>query len=369
LATMGMRPDDAPGGGKRIMAPLKYLIAGTCGRFQFIKLRLVPWIYQRILRQQSFDALFEKYRPQLAFIPNVFTVFDRHCLSASKFWKVRTMGMVANWDHFDKYFLPLHVDKVLVQSEQIKRFTQKYQSYKEEEIRIVGYPHLDFVVDRRHARSRREVLEDLGFPAEARYILYISGSMYYPDEPDIIETMLQWIDQGKLGPAARMVIRPYPGGRGKDRDFDEQKFNSFKDHPHVSFYAEPFWEDLEKSRYFMNVLRQADAVIAVYSTACLEALALDRPVLTTAFDGYKKRPFHRSVRRFEMREHFRDIIDLGGMRRTTSFDDLLQALQGYLANPSQDAAAREHLRQYALYRTDGLASQRILESILSEIEL
>lgn len=369
LATMGMRLTDAPGGGKSYLAPLKILIANTFGRSRFIKIKLVPWLYNYFFWKRPLKEIFEHHRPDLVFAPDLFIVFGGAVLREAKKQKVKSIGMVMNWDHLDKYFLPFHSDKFLAQSDQTKFFALKYQEYKDEEIEIVGYPYLDFVTDNRYAISRKNLIGQLGFSENSKYILYIAGSMYCPDEPDVIEKILEWADKKLLGEDIRLVIRPYPGGRGKDKAFDKQKFDGFSSHPRVSVQLEKYWMDIPKSAFFMNIMRHAGAIIAVYSTTALEAAALDRPILTTAFDGYNKRPFRRSVRRFELREHFGDLLKTGGLRSVYGFPELFLALKDYLLDNTIDAEKREAMRKRVIYKTDGKSTERVLNIILSFLNL
>lgn len=359
LATMGMRPEDAPGASRRILTPLKILIANTFGKSKFIKIKVIPYLYQKIFTNNPFSSLFEKYQPNKIFAPNLFNRFDMEFLAEAKKRGIKTVGMVTGWDHFDKYFLPFQVDILLAQSEQVKGFATRYQAYNLNKVFVVGYPYFDFIVRNNYFKKRDDVLKDLNFPPDSKYILYIAGSMYCPDEPDIIETLINWADEDKFGCDLRLVIRPYPGGRGKDRAFDEQKFNSFKNHPKVSFQMGKFWGNLEKTAHFLNIMRHADAVIAIYSTAILEAAVFDKPLLTISFDGYHKRPFSRSVKRFETREHFKDVLKSEALKKATSFEELFNFLNDYLRNPELDKEKRETLRKELICKLDGLTSERV----------
>jgi len=363
LATVGMRPNDAPGAARRSLAFLKLFISRTFGASNAFKRAVAPMLYCASVSKSPFDYVFKQYNPDVVFVPNLFDPFDMRVLEAARRFNCRTIGMVASWDHLDKYYLPLHVDTLLVQSNQLREFAVKLQAYEERDVKIVGYPYFDFIVDEHFISSRGEVTGALGFPDGVPYIVYISGSMYCPDEPDIIETILAWISEGVLPKETHLVIRPYPGGRGKDIDFDQQKFEGFKDRGNVFFYMGKFWGDVEKSARFVNMIRHASAVIAVYSTAGLEALGLDRPVITPSFDGNKVRPFHRSVKRFEMREHFRDLLNSPGMKKADSFADLRMYLTEAVHDPSRGHDDREALRRQVTGPVDGRVTSRIYQVI------
>jgi len=364
LATMSMRPDEPPAGGRRYLASIKWLIANTFGRIKFVKTKVVPRLFLKIFRERPFKDVFEKYNPSMVFISHLYGWTDQHLLAEAKRQKVKTVGMAAGWDHLDKYFLPFHVDTLLAQSHEIKASAIKYQSYPTESIEIVGYPHFDFITDLKNILPKEEIMTALGFPADSRYFVYVSGSAYCPDEPDIVEKIISWIDEGKFGENAHLIVRPYAGGRSNDREFDYEKFNRFAKHPRVYFFDHDLWGDVEKSRLFVNILRYSSVVIAVYTTIALEAVALDRPILAPAFDGYKKRSAHRSISRFEKFEHFQGVLKTGAMKTARNFDDLFIFLNNYLQDSSIDDEERELMRQKLCYKLDCLASKRVADFIL-----
>jgi len=363
LTTMGMRPGEPPGGGRIYLMPLKFLIANTFGRLKFMRDKIIPEIFYRSYSKGIFEDAFEKYKPDLVFAPHLFGQFDQALVAEANKRKILTLGMISNWDHFDKYYIPVQTDKLLAQSEQIKDFAMRYQNYRAEQIFLTGYPQFDFLGNADYAVSREEVLDKYDFAPGAKYIYYISGSAYCPDEPDVIEKILRWIKEGKLDPGVKLVIRPYIGGRGADQNFDMKKYNSFRSNPSVVFFEETLDNGQKMADYF-NLMRHADIVIAVYSTALIEAGVFNRPLVITNFDGYKKRPFFRSVRRFGLREHFKKIIETGGVRKTENFEELFEALSGYLKNPNLDEEKREVLRKEACFQTDNLASKRVVDAIM-----
>jgi len=212
-------------------------------------------------------------------------------------------------------------------------------------------------------------LRRLDFPKDSKFLLYVSNSSYSPDEPEIIEEMLKWADEGRFQCDVRLVIRPYSGGRGGDRELDRKKFERFSVHPRVHFYKREFWGDLEKSIYFVNIMRHADVVIAVYTTMALEAAVLDRPLVAPCFDGRVNRPLSHSIRRFEEFEHFQDVLEIGAMKTARSFDELFRHLEAYLQNPKLDSSEREIMRERLCYKLDGLASKRICERLLHEVKI
>ena len=367
LTTMGMRPEEPPAASRRVLAPLRVLIAKIFGWSIFIKNTLVPRAYCMFFPARPFRALFEKYNPALVVAPNVYGLFDTELAREARKQGVYSVGMLANWDHVDKYFLPIKTDEILLPSEQVKLAAAKYQGYQPEKISVIGYPYHDLFVRDEFKMTRGALLSEIGLLLGARYILYVSGSSYCPDEPEVIEEMLRWIHAGDFGPDTYLVIRPYIGGRGKDKAFDEKKFFGFKNDSRVVFFDERVWDSLPKSITYINIMRYASVVMTVYSTAFLESAIMDRPLVAASFDGRQARPLYRSIRRFEGFEHFKSMIETGAVRRTLNFKELKAALRAYMDNPALDAEKREAVRRELCFKLDGESSGRVVSAVLDAL--
>ncbi len=367
LATMGMRPDEPPGGGKGkfLLSPVKWFIARTFGTSDFIRLRMVPWLFVRIFNNRVFAPVCEKYKPDLIFVSHLYGWFDTNLLAEARRRNIRTMGMPAGWDHMDKYYLPFHVDRLLAPSNGVRDAGITFQSYRPEKISVVGYPHFDYISSKSWAIPREDLLAHFGFPSDAKLVMYVSGSFYCPDEPEIIREMAKWADDGALEGNVYFVIRLYPVGRST-KDFDEKKFEQLKTIPRIAFYRPEVWTDISTTDVLLNIMLHADAIIQVYTTVALEATVLERPLLSTPFDGHHKRPERQSMRRFEKFEHFQDVIKSGALLRAYSFEQLREYLNRYLKDPTYLARERAELRKEQCGPLDGRASQRILESIIAE---
>ncbi len=364
LATMGTRPDEMPAGSRRL-AFLKAAIASTFGRSSFIKEKVITALFDCLFPVRPFAELFKKYRPDCVFLPNLYGWFDTIVARDAKACGIKTVGMTANWDHIDKYFMPVRTDSFLAQNNQIRDAAERLQGYRPGEITVTGYPHFDFINRKEYLVARSAFLSSVGFSDGVKYLLYISGSVYCPDEPEVIEQVLRWIDEGRFAPHdVRLVIRPYLGGRLRDHDFDVKKFEGFKTHSRVVFYERESWHDLPATAKLLNFMAHADAVLSAFSTAALEVALFDRPLIAIGFDGQHQRPIHRSVRRFEEFTHFQDLYATGGIRVTRSFDELFVAIKTYLANPSLDAEGRALIRRTMCPFPDSGTAQRILDILL-----
>lgn len=359
LATWGVRVDAPPAGGKRYAAPLKWFIANTFGRSRFVKTRLAPFLYERLFRARPYRTLFDVHKPDLVFLSDVAHFPDQELLAEARRRGVRTVGMTANWDHFNKYFVPLRSNHLIVQNDLIAREAVTYQAYVPEQISVVGFPQFDLYHDiGRYTDAKRTFLDRLGVPRGEKFILFIAGSVHYTGEVDIVRRIVQWIDADRFGAGAQLFIRLYPG---TTRD----AFREFVHHPRVCFDVPPTLTTIEGFGYFLNQIRHADLVISIYSTTLVEAAILDVPLITIGFDGEQTLPFRRSIRRAERMSHIRHLIEDGYVRIVRSFDELDRSMVEYLRHPSTDRDKRAKLARKMCGAIDGNSSKRVAESILA----
>lgn len=365
LATFGARADIPPAGGNRFIWPLKFLIANTFGRSRFIKRKVTPWLFQRVFRNRPYKILFEKYNPTLLVAPSLAFFPDVELVSEAKRRKIKTIGMVTNWDHLNKYYIPMHSNYLLVQNEPMKREAVSWHAYSESEIIPVGFPQFDMYPQKeKYLISREEFLKTFGVTSAEKIILFISGAAYSLDEPDVISAMSGWISEGVFGSNVKLLIRPYTVARDLERE--RVKYKNLEGDPNIAFNWLRRSDNLDNKKYFMAMLAYADVIISIFSTTAIEAAIFDKPTITIGFDGYKKRPYHQSIVRLEDMSHFRNVLDTKSVRVARSFDNLKKMLSDYLENPALDVQERATLVKKMCYKNDGKASQRISQFILDQ---
>jgi len=362
LATFGARADIPPAGGNRHIAPVKALIAATFGRSKFVKTKLTPWLFQKIFRKRPYKNVFDKYSPDLVVTPNLAFFPDIELVSEAKRRGVKTLGMVMNWDHLNKYYIPMHVDRLMVQNEPMRREAVGWHCYEDDQVSVVGFPQFDMYAKKeKYLLPREQFLKNFGLSHEEKIILYVSGAAYSLDEPEIIESISQWIGEGKFG-KSKLMIRPYAIAR--DLELEQKKYARFENNHPIVFNWMRRSDNLESKKYFASMLAYSHVIISIFSTTAIEAAIFDKPTITIGFDGNHKRPYHQSIRRLEDMSHFRNVLDTGSVRVVRSFDDLGRTISAYLDNPGTDHDKRINLIDKMCHKIDGRASERIANYIL-----
>jgi len=358
LATFGARADAPPAGGNRYAAPLKGLISKIFGRSRWIKTIFVPWGYKKLFSRKELADLFEKYHPDLVFLSGIAAFEDVELLAEAQRRKVKTIGMPANWDHLNKYYVPLHSDFLLIQNQPMKKEAMEYHSYREEQIVMVGFPQFDFyVTGKEYIKPRAEVLKKYGLNPDSKLILFISGSVYALDEQDILKAIYDRAWRGEFGYPTSVIVRPYPNRA------DIAKYKHLEGLSGIAFFWKNTSINFENIVEFTNIMRHADVVISVFSTTAIEAAIFDRPTITIGFDGYSKRPMHQSLARMEKLSHFKHVLDTGSVKVARSFDELFSQMKQYLDFPETDMQNRKDLIEKMCYQLNGESTKRIADFI------
>ena len=366
LATFGARADRPPAGGNRHLAWAKWFVANTFGRIRAVKIFLVPWLYFLVFRSRPYREIFERYRPQLLFVPNIAAFPDIELVAEARRQGIATIGMAQNWDHLNKYFIPQHVDRLLVQNEPMRSEAVSLHAYDRHAVEVTGFPQFDSLASRETlVMPREEFCAHFGIPAAHRVILYISGAAYSLDEPEILAEIACWIERGDL-PHTTLMVRPYVIAR--DRALEERKYAALQGIANVVFNWERVSEATEHKRIYFSMLHYTDVVISIFSTTAIEAAIFNKPTLTIGFDGRAKRAPHESITRLEKRSHFRHVLETGAVRVVRSFNDLKAALLERFENPSLGHAERAALVRKMCFKIDGRASERIATAVLSAFE-
>lgn len=372
-ATMGVRIDKKAARQKKHPVFLKKFIATTFGKSRWVRTKLAPRIDDWVHRRRPYRLLFEKYRPTVLFVPDIFGRQGLELLREAKRQGVRSVGMTASWDHFPKRFEARKPDRLLVWNETLKKEAIELQNYQSDKISIVGVPQYDLFVQKERLLSRQEFFRQLNLDPSKKLISFFSSSKRAPDDGDIVEMILKWNQEKKLVAPVDLYIRPYPGVVS-----DHEKFDRFQNESGVYIdwierqrlfgdSAHAWYPTLEGMIFFMNVLYHSDIVISTYSSVSVEASAFLKPAININFDGYKSRPFPQSIKRSKYKSHFNHVMTTGGIKQTETSDDLLKFINEFLRHPDANKESLIELRDKMCWRIDGQAAERISGHLLNSV--
>ena len=375
FAWHGIRLDKPVAGGKygRLLYPIKLLISATLGRWRWFKLTLMPRIGLLVYRERPHRGLFERYHPDLVYLPDVLSIQDVSILREAKRQGIKTIGIPGSWDHLPKRYEPFHVDELLVWAEPFKREAIELQDYAEREVAIVGIPQYDLFAKKEFLLTREAFFKEFGLDPARKVVALFSCGSYMPDDGDVADILLKEMQGGGEFSGAQLFIRPYPA-----IPEEHAKFDRFEKQPDVYIdWVEPqrifphrgnrWYPSINGLVHLMNLLYYADVIISTYSSVNVEASAFLKPIININFDGYQKRPFSQSIKRFKHLSHYKHVLETGGVRNVNSKEELLAAIGEFLKHPDANRENVLALQKKLCSKLDGRASERIVGHILRAI--
>lgn len=196
-------------------------------------------------------------------------------------------------------------------------------------IRIVGSPFFDKWLDRSLVPEPRAVFcQRVGLAPERPFVLYLGSSKHIaPDEGWVVAELERSL-RASEDPALRdatVLVRPHP--------FNHDAHAAHEGDGIVVWPASVRLPELpDEQRELVSAVTHAVCAVGLNTSAMIDAVALDRPVLTVLLDGYADT--QRSA------EHFRHLADSGAIELATSFDDLAVRIAAVAAGKDGTAAAR-----------------------------
>ncbi len=246
----------------------------------------------------------------------------------------------------------------------------EYYDVPESRIFECGVAHFDEHVNGVVQGACARALQEIGLDPERPFLLFgMSSPTVSPREIDVVEWLSDAVRRGDFGSEIQLVVRPHPQNiQGYTADSSWlPRLESLTGGPVVVDYpvmekSKLAWnmkaDDLPR---LVNLLSGCAICLNSGSTLAIDGIIHDRPVILSLFDGDADIPWHRSIKRYNDVIHMRKLIELGGLRVATSFDELGEHIRSYLADPSLDSNGRARTRLRECGKIDGRACSRIAD--------
>lgn len=322
----------------------------------------------RIFSVDWYDHLWTTGTPVTLWSTNPFDVRELPLLRSAQFRNIPTVAMILSWDNITSHtLLPTRFERILVWNTFLRNQLVQYYRYRPNEITITGIPQADAYYRPSSPISRDEFIRQIGGDPRKALITYTTApQIISPHEPEIITSLLELITAGKLIRPSQLLIRIHP------RDIAARYQRLMK--PGVlinepgqrSSAFDDKWDPQRSDIvHLANTLRYSDVIINVASSMNIDAAPFDRPVVNIAFDGPRSVPYLHSVRRYYTGyTHYIAMMRCGGSWLVQSPDELLTAINTYLAHPETHRAGRQRVVAEFCQFTDGRSGERIGRAII-----
>src|SRR3989344_2202190 len=304
-----------------------------------------------------FGELLVRYQPDLVFATTIYAIDDVRLLRAARRRGIQTLGMIKSWDSLtSKDAIVIPPDRLIVHNDVVKEEAIRLQGYTADAISIVGIPQFDWYADPQFPFSKDEFFEKLGLDKSKKLITYTSiGLWLAPHERDVIALLDRVIREGKIREPVQLLVRMHPAYPDEKEQLKKQIPGIFVDEPGSPVRdSQNTWKadwrfTTNDVRHLAATLKYSDVTLNCGSTMIVDAACFDTPIIGIAFDGDAVEPnYWRSARIFFKREHLANVVKTGGVRLVGSEQELVDAMNGYLADHSRDREGRQRIvRQQA----------------------
>lgn len=257
----------------------------------------------------------------------------------------------------------------------MRREAIQYAGMSAEDIVITGVPHYDDFFGPR-PKSREDFFKEIGVDPSKRLVLCAPFfDKYTGSAVAIIKSLVGAIESGRLSPDIHILVRYRPATPEIPQDVLPQS-------PHVTItkpcsrYFEVRneqaptldWEfTKEDLELLLNSLYFSDVVINTISTLSIDASVFDKPVVNVRFDADPTCPPKHSVDLVCHYDYYKSLEDSGGIWLARNMEELFQAVEEYLKNPSLHQEGRTRIVQKQIEFTDGKSGMRVAEYIKSMV--
>ncbi|TSC89693.1 MAG: hypothetical protein G01um10143_183 [Parcubacteria group bacterium Gr01-1014_3] len=333
------------------------LIAWT-GSFGFVR-NSVRFLDYRFTPGGGFDALFEKYRPDLIFATDLQDLraqefSDSYLVREARRRGIYSAGMGRSWDSMTtKGLLRTLPNIVVVQNTNIESWVINYHGVPKNRLRVVGIPHYDdYLVGQRS--DRKEFMTRLGLDPARRYIFVTPPSDIWTGDKSFNKFLFNELAKLEEQTVIRLPL------------FGVLETGGFKPPAGMVFDVPQNVVKLEESmlrrsddQHLANLIYHSAVVLTSPSSIILDSMIFDKPTVLIGFDGEKAKPFWDSLVRYYEYEHQREVIKNGKLSIAKSPEEMRDLLKSYLERPEQDGEYRKRVAEGACFKLDGKSGERL----------
>ena len=316
----------------------------------------------------KFRACLQKYRPDLILTCTPgFNAIEAEAIILAKKNGFKTAAIDSSWDNYTANAIQFRkTDYLISWNKVMKKEAAEIHHYPENRLFISGVYRFDHHFQKHEKdMNREEFLKSKNLDPKLKTLLLATvPPNTYPPQYNVWRAIVKMRQNQEFRENVNLFIRLHPNDvLEKYAEFQNIKNlhielpgKSFKSTGSSSHKIEMDEADLDNLRYS---LKYTDVNINFRSSLSLEAAIYDQPVINVALESYANR-YHV--------DWYIPIIQSGGVRLVTSNDELKNAINQYLKNPTLNSEGRKKIFNEYVGFSDGLSYERSLKAVGDIIE-
>jgi len=325
-----------------------------------------------LVKNDFYAGYFEKYKPDLVFLPHLFDEEEIHILREAKKRDVKTLGMIYSWDKItSRCLIRLLPQKFVVVNNLVKDELIIHNDVKPENIFIGGVPTCD-VYFNGETSNRADFFRRIGVdPSKKLILLGTMGKTFSNSDWQLIDFLRGLISGGKISGDCEILVRFLPYDILEEEELKKRPGLVY-DYPGVRFDSRRLggteWDmGAPEINHLKDTLSQMSLLICYASSLSIEAAIFDKPVININFEFKKEKMAMKSPTQYFKTEHYKKAVATGGIKLVGSGEELIEWINKYLENPSLDKEGRKRLVWEQCPFKDGKSGERIANFILNQM--
>ncbi|OGM98962.1 MAG: hypothetical protein A2915_03295 [Candidatus Yanofskybacteria bacterium RIFCSPLOWO2_01_FULL_41_34] len=321
--------------------------------------------------RRALKPYFDKFNPDFVFAADSFGEIDIWFMKEARSRKTPLITMVRSWDNTTtKGILRLMPDKIIVNSPTVKNELIEIHDYQADDIFVAGLPQFDVWLSG-PTETREHFFARIGADPSKKLILFApAGAVLSNTDWQLCQILKEALENGSLPENVQFLVRNHP-----QHPADLSKFagdpSFIIDNPgHMTKAGDR--KNIEfrpqDSEHLRNSIYYSDIVMYVATSLGLDSSVFNKPQIMVSFDGFEKKPYIRSVKRYNREDCLYNLVRCGGTKVVKSKEEWIMAINAYLKNPTLDQSGRDEIVKQHLYKIDGKAGERIANILLSFVK-
>lgn len=311
----------------------------------------------------------ERQRPDLILTTSPFWFYEPAVVAAAKRLKIPVMALIPSWDNLStKNRMVFSYDGFIVWNEQLKKeLLEFYPVSRSVPVYVAGAPQFDLFLREDLYVSREDFCARYGLEPSLPIVLYALGSPnFIKEHPGALE-MAKRVVAGELG-EAQLLVRPHPAHSNIEMT---QMFAPYaprvvlQQSAAVKMKVNDRTQDLSQVVDWINTFRHSDVVVNLSSTVAIDGAIFDKPIVNIDFDPEPGQPNQQLIKDLNhLWNHFSPVAQSGGMWLAGDMDQVVEAVRGYLKDPSLHREKRRWIVEYVCGYIDGRSGERMARAVI-----
>ena len=369
--------------GRFVFRALRSIMA-VSNRFRVVRKGLLAF-ESRMFPGGMYDSYFRKYNPTMLIVSSLGYMIDPLIMRAAKRHGCDVVSIPHSWDNTStKDYRGGDPDHVITWNEIMKREVNVFHDIPEESIHVGGIAHWDMYFNGEFEPGlRSEFFSANGLSQDRKLIFFgTSDPVMFTRTFDVIEELVGAMEEGRFLFPCQLLVRLHQvyllpdkkrGGRFIDR-FRERietlenragNLVSFTD-PTIKVLNDDIDMPIEDMRDMARSLHHSDLMLTEYSTLMIEGAIFDLPVINVGLHNFWDTEGPALLA--ENFTHLRRILRTGATRNAHTMDQLVEYINYYLEDPSEDGDKRRKLVAQEVTTNPGHAGRNIAEYIAELVE-